>query len=293
MTTFVEANYLLVDGVINPDALVTLYQRGEALDIQPLYIGTRWAELHDIGPILVCANGGRRLIDEWAARAMELQDACFLSSSAPIQTLADHLRHLISPPDVLGGEGLLRFADPLVAQHWLASYPQQQLNSLLGPIEAWSTPVFDHSWEPAAPIAWQRFTRTEPAQNWKEHNALLGQEQLDALDSAARWRFMERLNEMLQQHYPQLLAQISPEQRTYWFDQRLNEAQAWGLATERSLAIWVEYSLRWGEGFTLRANGPYQQWLERTPEALKLAPEMRIQQMDNDCLAIEFNKDVS
>jgi hypothetical protein len=32
--------------------------------------------------------------------------------------------------------------------------------------------------------------------------------------------------------------------------------------------------------------------LARTPDAYRLAPEIRIQQMDNDCLDIEINKEV-
>lgn len=43
------ANYLLIDGLLRPDAIKQLYQRSEPLSIKPLYLGTRWAPLKERG----------------------------------------------------------------------------------------------------------------------------------------------------------------------------------------------------------------------------------------------------
>ncbi|MFS2160482.1 DUF4123 domain-containing protein [Pseudomonas sp. Pseusp122] len=293
MNNVSQANFLLIDGVLRPGAIARLYQRGESLDIVPLYMGTRWAGLHDLGPILVSPQGPSSLLDETRANAARQADACLLSSSAPINAVAHHLRRFLAPADVLGGVGLLRFADPLVARYWLGSYRDAHLDAILGPIDAWHAPEIPHAWEPAQPLRWCSSVRTAPAPEWVDTHAQLGDLQLNALDQAARWRFMEQLHSGLEQRHPHALARINNSQLSQWFDERFDEARAWGLASDRSLAIWVEYSLRWGDGFTQRPDGPYQQWLARSPDALTLAPELRLQQMDEACVDIELNKEVS
>ncbi|AXJ03469.1 hypothetical protein CFN16_04800 [Pseudomonas fluorescens] len=287
-----KANFLLIDGVLRPNAIASLYQLGEPLEIEPLYLGTRWAELMDLGPILVKPSSSTSMISQTYQNANHQIDASLLYSSAPMSVVADHLRRYIAPSDVLGGNGMLRFADPLVTRYWLGSYQGEHLNVILGPIESWSIPERPHSWEANPAVQWLNFLRTSAPLAWQDSYAQLGQTQLDALGHAARWQFMERLHENFEQYHPRHLATLKLSSRTQWFDERLDEAQAWGLSSERSLAIWVEYSLRWGAGFTEHVNEPYQNWLARTPEASRLAPEIRIQKMDNDCLDIEINKEV-
>lgn len=278
-----NANMLLIDGVLHPDAKSHLFQHAEPLEITPLYRGTRWDALQDLGPLLVAFRGSPILAGDI------YQDACWLASDAPLRSVADHLRLFVAPPDVRGFNGLLRFADPVVARHWLGSYEGDHLNAILGPIDAWHMPNNRHTWEPETSAYWQSYVRSAAAPDGV--NALLGESQLQALDKAARWRFMEDLNSHFEYSHPHLLAQRPPSTRAQRFEHNLAQAQAWGLSGERSLAIWIEYSLRWGDDFTLQADGPYQRWLANTPNALKLAPELRIQQMDNDCLDIELNKE--
>ncbi|WP_347928700.1 DUF4123 domain-containing protein [Pseudomonas helvetica] len=292
MNNVSQANFLLIDGVLRPDAITHLYQRSEPLEIEPLYIGTRWQELHDLGPILVSLRGSSDLISETLQNAIQPADSSLLYSLAPMNIVAGHLRRFIAPPDVLGSNALLRFADPLVARYWLGSYQGAHLDAMLGPIEAWHVPENQHSWELAGSSEWRSIFRAASPPEWVDAYAQLGEIQLSALDQAARWRFMERLNQSFERRHPQLLAQLDTSTRTQWFNKRLDEADAWGLSSERSLAIWVEYTLRWGEGFTLHPNTPYQHWLARTPKALKLSPELRIQQMDDDCLDVEMIKEV-
>lgn len=287
-----QANYVLIDGVLRPEAMASLYRRGEPLEIEPLYLGTRWQALHDLGPILVAVRAPSSLISGTCQSAIQQPDACLLHSPAPLNIVADHLRRFIALPDVLGSKGLLRFADPLVARHWLGSYDGVHLDAILGPIDAWHMPAAAHAWEHTESGEWISVVRTASFPEPVETCDRLGEVQLTALDRAARWRFKERLHHSFQQRHPALLARIDNSQLTQWFNDRLDEAQAWGLFSARSLVIWIEYSLRWGAGFTLRTDGPYQQWLARTPLALTLAPERRIQHLDNDCLNIEIIEEV-
>lgn len=286
-----HANFVLMDGGLRPGAIKQLYQRSEPLEVIPLYIGTRWQALQDLGPLLVALQGSSSLIHDIRQRAFEQADASLFYSRASMYAIAEHLRRFIAPPDVLGGHGLLRFADPLVTRSWLGSYQREHLDAVMGPIEAWYIPEIPHTWEPAQPFEWRSVLRAATPPEWVKAYAQLGEAQLTALDQAARWRFMERLNRRLEHNHPALMATLDRRTRTQWFEQRLDEADAWGLSSERSLAIWTEYSLRWGPGFTSRPNSPYQQWLADTPEALKRAPELRIQQMDNDCLTIEITEE--
>lgn len=292
MNTTPQANFLLIDGVLRPDAIARLYLQDEPLDIAPLYLGTRWSDLHDLGPILVGVQAGSRLLGKILKQTIAPPDTCLLYSRAPLNAVANHLRRFLAPPDALGSSGLLRFADPLVARHWLGSYQGAHLDGVLGPIETWHVPDLRHRWEPVAPGAWQRFVRAALPLEGGETPVHLGDRQLAALEHAARWRFTERLYDSFVQSHAEHLGRIDHRQLARWFDACLDEAHAWGLVSERSLAVWVEHSLRWGAGFIGRADGPYQQWLARTPDALKLPPERRLQQMDNACLVVEMNKEV-
>ena len=292
MSSVPQVNYLLIDGVLRANALANLYALAEPVEIEPLYQGTRWRELKDLGPILVATQGSSDLIQTTWQSAAQQADASLLYSPAPIIAVADHLRRFIAPSDVRGSKGLLRFADPLVARHWLGSYQGAHRDAVLGPIQSWHLPQRSHSWALDQPPEWCTFTRTAAPPQWVEGYAQLGEAQIHALDQAARWRFMERLHHRVERSHPQHLARLDKSQLSQWFDDRLDEGQAWGLCSERSLTIWVEFSLRWGDGFTNNPDAPYQRWLARTPDALKLAPELRIQHMDNACLHLDVNKDV-
>ncbi|MDD2058470.1 DUF4123 domain-containing protein [Pseudomonas sp. GD03860] len=291
MSSVSSANYLLIDGVLRPDALSALYQRTEVLEIEPLYLKTRWAPLHDLGPILVSIHGSANLVDETLDNATRQADASLLHSDASMSNVADHLRRFIDPPDVLGGNGLLRFADPLVTHHWLDSYQGAHLDAVLGPISTWHVPQSPHAWERSELPVWRSFARQAAQPGWVDSLGRLGEGQLSALDQAARWKLIEQLYRSLEKDHPRHLARVDKGQLNRWFNERLDQAQAWGLGSERSVAIWVEFSLRWGDDFTSRLDAPYQQWLARTPDAHRLATELRIQQMERDGLALELNED--
>jgi len=292
-----QANYLLICGSLHPEVYQRLCQCGKALEVMPVYVGTRFAELHELGPILVTAPDSFSLLSELCQDDHLRPSASLLYSAVPLGNVLEHMQRFVAPANAHGGVSLLGFGDPLVARYWLDSHQGEELDAVLGPIDAWHVPEYSHSWEPEPPSAWRSFVRVTPAAECREPTAFLDQNQLNALESAARWRLMERLYLMLEMDHANHLLRVDKRQLSQWLDEHLNEAQAWGLFSQRSKAIWIEYSLRWGDGFVQQSDGPYAQWLSHNPDACKLAPELRIHQMDEDCLHINqnpvLNKEVS
>ncbi|HHQ2636184.1 DUF4123 domain-containing protein [Pseudomonas aeruginosa] len=274
------ANYLLLDGVLRRDALAELYRSEEPLEVEPLYLGTRWHALLELGPILVKPVPGSVLL------ASPPGDASLLYSPAPLAEVAAHLRRFLAAPDIHGGQGLFRFADPLVAWHWLSSYPSEALAARLGPIRRWQLAEPRQRWLHATPARLVAFDGSDRPPPWEAVHGLLGEDQLNALERAYRWRFKERLQQQLEQDFPEALGHIPLHDLDDWLERCLDGGLEAGLCSERSLAIWVERSLLWGEGFAEDRDGPYRRWLDAHPEAAALAAEIRLQRMDEDCPAV-------
>ncbi|MWV14739.1 DUF4123 domain-containing protein [Pseudomonas sp. L-22-4S-12] len=275
---------LLIDGVLRQDATKWIYQSGEPLEVIPLYLGTRWEELQELGPILVALDAWSPLLGAIQHDNALQSQASLISTQAPSTTVAEHLSQFISITDDLGSQSLLRFADPLVTWHWLASYPEQAYKSLLGPISQWNVAVRPPNWAPSTPWEWRAF-RPQPDSPTLAHPlSHMTQSQVEALDQAHRWRFKERLYDWLDHDFPNTLRPLAEDARGRWLEQRIQDAETWGLVSERSIAIWLERCAYWGSDFATRPDSPYQEWLRRKPVAQQLPPELRIQALDDDCL---------
>jgi len=277
MTHPSQANYLLIDGALRPDALVRLYQRHELFEIEPLYMDTRWKDLYDLGPILVKPLPDSALLSGWLAEESLLSDSTLIYSRAPIQQVADHLRHFINPPDCRGGSGLLRFADPLVAHFWLSSYPASS-GAHLGPIEHWWLAKPRQHWEPKAEIPWQVFNSQTSQTTWDDRNALLGEDQLVALDQAQQVRFIGQVHEWLGERNPEFFIAMSSHQISDWLSSTLQSGLAWGLVTERALVLWAEACVDLGQDFI--SQSVYQNWVSNKWNG-RLPPESRIKAFDD------------
>ncbi|WP_339651836.1 DUF4123 domain-containing protein [Halopseudomonas pelagia] len=271
-----STQYLLLDGVLYKQALLRLYGREDDLEIEPLYAGTPWHEVADLGPILVKPGPRSALLSE-ADTAPEWQGfAAMLSSSAPMVDVARHLRLLNKITDAMGNERLLRYADPLVAWFWLNSYGAAGLKRILGPLTEWHLSAPNCSWLPQPSARKHTFSSLADAD--AEPVQKLGQAQMTGLEKAYRWQLKERLYAWLQQHQPVDLARISKEHIDAWLDERLMSAEAFGLTSERSIAIWCALSLRHGNDFTAANNGAYRQWSVRQTGRPLYTADQRLQQ---------------
>ncbi|MEO9332114.1 DUF4123 domain-containing protein [Ectopseudomonas guguanensis] len=278
-------DFLLVDGVLRQDALQWLYGTGEPIEVIPLYNGTRWDGVKELGPILVGLDRHSFLLGEWQGNPHLQRQASKLQSSATLNDVADHLSQFITITDNLGSYSLFRFADPLVTAYWLNSYPSSAYQGLLGPISEWLVPLPPPNWAPSQAVEWQSYRPHPNSPRLEGKLNHLADDQVQALEQAYRRSFKERLYDWLIADYPQSLSGLGEQERGQWLEQRLLDAEAWGLVNERSIAIWLERCACWGNDFAMRPDSPYQAWLARTPDAQKLAPEQRIQALDEDCLA--------
>ena len=274
------ANYLLIDGFLRQDAITQLYQRGEPLAIKPLYLGTRWAAIKELGPVVVQAQSPYRLINEWRTSPDQHKDASAFYSRASAQVVADHLRRFLSPADHLGQCALLRFADPVMLHYWLSSYAPDHLAQILGPVEHLWVPTPIHSWHAPAQTPFTSFVRQGPVHAWEASFSLLGEPQLDALEQAYQWVFRERIYAWLNKRNANTFANKNGAQVDSWLAHALDSGRALGLVTEFGLATWAELCQLWGLDFTEQPDGPYRRWTVEHPEQARLAPEPRIEALD-------------
>lgn len=279
-------DYLLIDGLLRPDAIKQLYQRGDVLHIKPLYLGTRWMALKDSGPILAMPAHGSRLMQDWWMSADQHLSASGLHSSAPAQDIVDHFRRFLSPRDHIGQSCLLRFADPVILHFWLSSYTPEYLARILGPIERIRVRRPLHSWYPPTQEPFTDFDRPGATPAWDDSAAVLGEPQTAALEQAFRWLFIERLYAWLHGLQPEFFADQSAPDVETWLQRALDSGYRWGLVTEYALATWAELCQAWGLDFTDAETGPYRDWLTAHPEQARLAPELRIDALDGYRLEI-------
>lgn len=285
-------HYLLVDGVMNQQALPKLFARDEPLEVEPLYLGTAWSDVQDLGPILVKAESSSQLFAQMMVDTEWRVSSTKIRSDEDIAALAMHLRNFIAPLDINGGKSLLRFADPLVTQFWLASYSPASLSKLFGPIIDWQILVQQHSWSLNKYSEQSNlYARSEVQQPWLEPYGVLAEEQLSALEQAYDWRFIDRLHLWLLDSRAIDISQIESPHHEHWLKAMLASGREWGLVSERALVTWAEICIAWGDDFAVQPQGHYQHWLDTQPEYKKMAPELRIEALDEYRLCQQVAKD--
>ncbi|WP_249978709.1 DUF4123 domain-containing protein [Vreelandella olivaria] len=285
MSHISTATHALIDGVCFPNAYQRLYQRDDIEDIEPLYLTTRWASLAEYGPILVKLKN-TNLVDEACKATSDslYRSLSLLSTPASTLDLSHHLRHFITFKGVEGQSKLLRFADPLVARHWLSSYGSPLPAVLMGPMAAWWVANWAPNWAESYPLRWQAFLADSmPAADTialSDELPPMGHAQHAALDAVTRWQLKERLTEYLAQHSAAQWERLPMEERGQWLDNRLNDASAWGATTERQLAIWLGLALQWGNHFMTAGEGLYAHWVSHSPNAIRLSRQEQLKALD-------------
>ena len=272
-------HYLLIDGVLRKGVIAELYESGENIEVEPLYIGTRWQEAHDLGPVLAEIPTQSKLLFEARNDKDWLRSSSFLSSNTNLREVSDHLREFICVRGSAGSQSLLRFADPLVTWHWLASYAPAQYPHLLGPITRWEVVIPQAKWEPdTAPRRTAYAAGDHPLLAFER--ALMDEPQESALQQAYQWQLKTRLYDWLQIHEPIRLQQ--QKAIGSWLDDRLQSAEQAGLSSERSIAIWAMLSLEQGDNFAHNPSSAYSQWQANTPQPHGLPTEVNLQTFFNE-----------
>lgn len=276
--------HVLVDGVRYPDALRRLYGRDDLDEIEPLYLMTRWSALAEQGPILARLKG-TGLADEARADGNERlpRALSLLSSEASTDELGDHLRQCVTFQEESQSEKLLRFADPLVTRHWLASYGSTVPAALMGPIATWWVADWSPNWAEPRPLRWQAFHADDATAAPDAPIPPMGPAQLAALDTVARWRLKERLTTHFATQATTAWHALPVAERGDWLDTRFDDAIAWGASTERQLAIWVDLSLHCGEDFITARDGLYACWVATLPPGARPARPDSLYALDAWC----------
>lgn len=269
--------YLLIDGVLRTGAIAELYGRGEDIEIEPLYMGTRWQDLQDIGPILVAAPPN--LLADAKSDPEWVRCSSLLASTTTLQNVADHLREFICVRGNADSQSLLRFADPLVTWYWLASYAPSQYPHLLGPITSWEVALSPAKWESSNKLQRETYTSGNHPHAAFERT-YLDEPQEHALQEAYERQLKTRLYDWLQTHEPRLLHQR--EAIGAWLHDRLQSAEQAGVNSERSIAIWTLLSLEQGDDFASAPGSLYSQWRTSRPSVQGLPTEVTLQTFFNE-----------
>ena len=281
-----QATHVLVDGACYPRALQRLYRRDDLADIEPLYLLTRFREVAEQGPILIRPHSSHfvsQLLAEGdgeAPRAMSL-----IESTASTQALGDHLLQFVEiqvEGDAPGASRLLRFADPLVTRHWLASYGEAVPARVMGPIATWQVAHWAPCWQCPRPLQWQTFKVADSSA------APLGQSpvsefsvaQARMLDSVTRWQFKARVSRYFDQHAQAAWQQIPCEERDDWLEARFDEGLSGGAQTQRLMAIWMELALHWGADFMTARHGLFERWLAGDMSRRQMSRQQQLHALD-------------
>ncbi|WP_022961981.1 DUF4123 domain-containing protein [Halopseudomonas pelagia] len=230
----IKQSYLLLDGAQIDNVRKRIYELEPAPEFHLLYQQTRYAELADVGPVLVRAEPSSALLSEFKS-LWEASAGIALDSSMPESNLVSHLRsliHLRSNADVVL---LFRYYDPRILRTWLASLGEAERARIMGP-------VANIHLRPSA---------TEPVQTYHNPTLTQGQvyderpwlrldsDQLALLNAARQQCFDQRLIEHVNQWFPTCLASADEQERQAWAAQCRSRAAEYGYSSANEVARWA------------------------------------------------------
>lgn len=271
-----QYSYALIDGVMRQTAIKDIYTFKEAVQLIPLYTGTRFQDNYDLGPILVSVLENSSLINQ-VQQADWLESTTILHSNQPPAKVAEHLRQFITVTDETGSNVLFRFADPLITWHWLNSYPENALIDILGPIDKWCVTKPYYLWQTTSANERQQFIPNKTLKATGLTLNYLTEPQTKALDKAADFRFKNEQYLLLIQKVNNPFQDKTEQQITDWLDRAVAEAEVNNLQTERAIAIWLDLTADLGDDFLIQPEGVYQTWLANNLQNKSLPLEVNLE----------------
>lgn len=225
-------HYLLLDGAQIDDLMHILYQLEPAPEFHRLYDGTRYAELAEVGPVLIATDHNSFLTQHfkkhWSTTA-----GVTLNSRAPADELIQHLTSLVHVSVNGGVSVLFRYYDPRILYLWLTDMCDRQRNSILGPVEQFQL------W---AQGGWYGFSRSAPsvAQHYAETPWLqLSDAQLARLNQAKQQVFEQALLEHMDKWFPDCLANAGASERQDWARACCLKANEYGFSAAADIVRWA------------------------------------------------------
>ncbi|MFJ4251785.1 DUF4123 domain-containing protein [Pseudomonas sp. NPDC089741] len=224
---------LLLDGVSVEKLPQHLYQWTENPEFEPLYLGTRWAELGDISPCLVQIKAQNNPVLTRFLNASRQEWGHLVFSDQSWDQLVAHFRWLTSVMHPLGEEVLLRIADPAVTHALLAHAETIKDPTLFGPCKQIVT-------ADAALDCWYINNRPGNAPE-PDHSKRyrLSEAQLSQLDEVNFRNVVMRLDAHMQEYFPSYQAQSTPQQRWEHLHALASTSYDRGFNTELDITLYA------------------------------------------------------
>lgn len=222
--------YLLIDGIAL-DVPVIAYTLDDHPRIEPLFRGTRHAEIIEASPWLIKPSVEGRLLttrEDWQQHGMVLR------SLVPMPVLAEHLRSLISVRLPSQQLAYCRFHDPAWANRILGSMNSGEFLAWSGPITEWLV-FIDGAWH-----AYENNIPGVPRSSGDEGWFQLREEQLARWQAEEYERFLDRAAGhfgYMKEHsdYPQQRAKVG---------ELIQQAQGYGFGMEYQILHYLELASR-------------------------------------------------
>ncbi|MDI3400379.1 DUF4123 domain-containing protein [Pseudomonas sp. V88_4] len=224
---------LLLDGVSVEKLPQHLYQWTDNPEFEPLYLGTRWAELGDISPCLVRIKAQNDPILAKFLNASRQEWGHLVFSDQPWDQLVAHFRWLTSVMHPQGEEVLLRVADPAVTHALLSHAETIKDPTLFGPCTQVVT-------ADAALGCWH-INRRQGITSEPNHSKRyrLSEEQLSQLDEVNFRNVVMRLDEHMLEYFPSYQAQSTPPQRWEHLHALASTSYDRGFNTELDITLYA------------------------------------------------------
>ncbi|MES3677520.1 DUF4123 domain-containing protein [Halomonas elongata] len=130
-----ECLFVLLDGVTMEPVERWLYETHSSPVYEPLYLDTPLSGCRALSPCLVELEVGSPVFERFIEEEATKEAGWLLTSSEPMEVVADHLRRLLIVEHPWQGEQTLRVASPEVMRCLCEAESLQQTSFLMGPIK--------------------------------------------------------------------------------------------------------------------------------------------------------------
>ena len=224
---------LLLDGVSVEKLQQHLYQWAQNPVFEPLYLGTRWAELCDISPCLVQIKTQSDPVLTQFLSASRQEWGYLVLSDHPWDDMVTHFRWLTSVLHPQGEEVLLRIADPAVTHALLTHAQSLKDSTLFGPCTHVVT-------ADAALGCWHIDLRPGDALKTDHSKRYrLNDGQLSLLDEVNFRNVVIRLDQHMHEYFPNYKAHVPPPQRWEHMHALASTAYKRGFNTELDITLYA------------------------------------------------------
>lgn len=260
--------YLLLDGVSAPELVQHLVEWAPNPQFEMLYQGTRYQELLDLSPCLIQLDGSHSpILRPFLEHAADEWGYLLFSAQSP-DSIAQHLRWLLSVQLQQGELAILRLADPAVIHALLTLAQGRQDSRLFGPIEQiCAADVLADTWH----------QHQRPGQQMLPNYSrpyVLSEAEQEALAEVSIRQSVLELSRHMRRYFPAYGADLPPAERLARMQALATEAYQRGYGSAREIAMFANLFGYLGD----RALDDYPDLARLLGEASDETPAQRLEQ---------------